>query len=147
MTSLFPLWQLKGTKPARTPPVWVAHFEEESTDKEEDTESGDPDGIKGITVDFIVHLARAVKDAQQEEKCCYHCSSPKHFIHDCPLVKASRMDPHLNWVEGMAPKKGAQVPQGKVTMPKVPQDGLPKAKDIVCRLPSWILIPSTDGMG
>ena len=34
--------------------------------------------------EFIVHHARAVKDAQQEEKCCYHCSSPEHFTWDCP---------------------------------------------------------------
>ena len=40
----------------------------------------DPDGIKGVTEEFIVCLARAVKDAQQEEKHCYHCSSPDHFI-------------------------------------------------------------------
>ena len=25
-----------------------------------------------------------------EEKCCYHCSSPEHFICDCPLVRALR---------------------------------------------------------
>ena len=28
---------------------------------------------------------------------------------------------------GMVPKKGAQAPQGMVTMPKAPQDGMPKA--------------------
>ena len=61
---IFPLWKLKGTQPARTPAVWVAHLEEESADKEEGTESKDPDGIKGITEEFIVSLARAVKDAQ-----------------------------------------------------------------------------------
>ena len=109
--SFFPLQKLKGTQPARTPAVWVAHLEEESAlNKEEGAESKDPNGIKGITEEFIVHLARAVKDAQQEEKCCYHCSSPEHFIHDCPLVKASRTDPHLNSKEGMAPKKGVHGP-------------------------------------
>ena len=44
----------------------------------------DPDGIEGVTEEFIVHLARDVKEAQQVEKCCYHCDSPDHFIHDCP---------------------------------------------------------------
>ena len=34
-----------------------------------------------VTEEFIVCLTRAVKDAQQEEKHCYHCSSLKHFIH------------------------------------------------------------------
>ena len=74
----------------------VAHLEEESTTKEGGTESEDPDGIEGVTEEFIVHLARAVKNTQQEEKCCYHCSSPEHFIHECPLVKASRTATHLN---------------------------------------------------
>ena len=67
----------------------VVHLEEESTDKEEGTESEDPNGIKGLTKEFMVHLTWEVKDAHQEEKCCYHCSSPEHFIHNCPLVKAS----------------------------------------------------------
>ena len=80
--SFFPLWKLKGSQPAMTPSAWVAHLEEESTDKVECVNSEDPDGIKGITEGFIVGLARAVKDAQQEEKCCYHCSSPDHFICD-----------------------------------------------------------------
>ena len=104
----------------------VAHLEEEDTGKEERVDSEDPDGIGGMTEESIVHLARAVKDAQQEEKCC-HCSSPDHFIQDCSLVVASRTDSHLNQRDGMAPKKGALAPQGKATMLKMPQDGAPKA--------------------
>ena len=60
--------------------MWVAHLEEEDADKEECTDSEDPDDIKGIMDKFIICLARAVKDVQWEEKCCYHCSSPEHFI-------------------------------------------------------------------
>ena len=119
------LWKLKGTKPTKTPVVWVADLEEESADKEEGAESKDPDAIEGITEEFIVHITRAVKDAQQE-KCCYHCSSWEHFIQDCPLVKASRIDSHLNQKEGMVPKKGAWAPQGKVTTLKSLQDRMPK---------------------
>ena len=66
--SFFPLWKLKGTQPAKVPTVWLVHLEEESTKKEEGAESEDPNGIKGVTEEFIMHLARAVKDAQQEEK-------------------------------------------------------------------------------
>ena len=66
--NFFPLQKLKCIQPARTPAVRVAHSEEESTNKEEGAESEDPNGIKGITKEFIVCLARAVKDAQQEEK-------------------------------------------------------------------------------
>ena len=78
----------------------MAHLEEEKTDKKEGTKSEDPDGIVGVTEEFIVHFAQAVKDAQQEVKHCYHCSSPEHFICNCLLVKASRTDPHLNQKEG-----------------------------------------------
>ena len=96
LTGFFPLQKLKGAQSARTPTVQVAHLEEENANKEEGAESEDPNGIESVTEEFKVCLARVVKDAQQEEKCCYHCSSPEHFIHDCPLVKASRMDSHLN---------------------------------------------------
>ena len=75
----------------------------------------------------MVHLTRAVKDAQQDKKCCYHCSSSDHFIRDCLLVKLARKELNLNCKVGTAPKKGAQTPLGKVTLPKVPQDGMPKA--------------------
>ena len=61
--NFFPLWKLKGSQPAVTPSTWVVHLEEESTDKEEYVNSEDPNGIKGITKQFIVCLTRAVKDA------------------------------------------------------------------------------------
>ena len=86
-TSFFPLRKLKGTQPAKTPAVWLAHLEEEASDYEEGTDSEDPDGLDGMTEEFMVCLARAVKDAQQDKKCCYHCSSPDHFIRDCLLVQ------------------------------------------------------------
>ena len=104
----------------------MAHLEEESANKEEYIDDEDPDGIEGITKVFIVCLTRGVKDAQQAEECCYHCSSPDHFISNCPLVSGSRAGLPLNWREGMAQKKGAQAPQGKTTMLRVPQDGTPQ---------------------
>ena len=125
--SFFPLQKLKGTQPVKTPAVWVAHLEEDGTDKEGSAECDDPDGIKGMTEEFIVCLARAVKETQQDEKCCYHCGSLEHFIHECPLMKASRTTNHLNWKEGTVPEKGAQTPQVKAAKLKVPQKGMPKA--------------------
>ena len=118
--SFIPLRKLKGMQPTKTPAVQVAHLEEEATDDEEGTDSEEPDGLDGMTEEFMVHLARAVKDAQQEEKCCYHCSSLDHFIRDCPLVKSAKEELNLNHKEGAALKKGAQTPLGKVTLPKVP---------------------------
>ena len=82
--------------------VHLTHLEEEDTGGDEDQESDDPGGIKGVTEEFMVCLARAVKDTQADEKCCYHCSSPDHFIHDCPLVKTLREKEQLNAKEGTA---------------------------------------------
>ena len=61
--------------------------------------------LKGLKEEFMVCLARAVKDTQAEEKCCYHCSSPEHFIHNCLLIKILRENAQLNSKEGMASKK------------------------------------------
>ena len=104
----------------------MAHLEEVSTDKEEGSKSDNPNGIEGMTEEIIVHLARAVKEAQQGEKHCYHCSSLEHFICKCPLVKASRTANHFNQKEGMVPEKRNLTPQDKVAMLKVPKEGMPK---------------------
>ena len=87
--SFFLLQKLKGSQPAMTPSTWMLHLEEGSANKKECIDSKDPDDIEGVTQEFILCLARAVKDAQQWEKHCYHCSSSDHFILDCPLVVAS----------------------------------------------------------
>ena len=76
----------------------------------------------------MVHLARAVKDAQADEKHCYHCSSPEHFIHNCLLVvKTSRDKKQLNGKEGMVSMKGAQTPPTTPSAAKKPQTEDPKA--------------------
>ena len=93
--SFFPLWKLKGSQPTVTPSAQVAHLEEESANKEEYIDGEEPDGIEGITEEFILCLTRAVKDAQQTEKCCCHCGSLDHFICDCPLLVGARADPPL----------------------------------------------------
>ena len=77
--------------------MWLAHLEEEDAGGDKDKESDDLGGIKGVTKEFMVYLARAVKDAQVEEKCCYHCSSPEHFIHNCPLVKTVEGKHTVKW--------------------------------------------------
>ena len=103
----------------KTPAVCLVHLEEESVKKDEVVDGEDPDGIEGVMEEFMVCLAGAMKDAQKEDKCCYHCSSLDHFIHGCPLVKASRTNSYLNH------KEGAQTPQTKVTMPMMPPEGAP----------------------
>ena len=83
-TSFFPLRKLKGSQPfPKKPTIHLVQLEEEDTDDGEELESDNPDGIKGVTEEFMVWLARAVKDAQTDERHCYHCSSPEHFIRNC----------------------------------------------------------------
>ena len=88
----------------------MALLEEEDAHDGEDPESDDPGGIEEVMEEFMVQMARAVKDAQAEEKHCYHCSSPKHFIHNCLLLKTTRDKKHLNGKEGRAMMKGAWTP-------------------------------------
>ena len=103
----FPLRKLKGSQPfPKKPTIWLVQLDEEDTDNGEDPEIDDPHGIKGVTEEFMVWLARAVKDTQMDEKCCYHCSSPGHFICNCLLMKAARDKKQLNRKEGMATTKG-----------------------------------------
>ena len=110
-TSFFPLQQLKGNqRVSKMATVCMAHLEEESPKRGEEEEIEDPDGINGVTEEFMLCLAWAMKDAQVEEKCCYHCSSPEHFICDCPLVRAFRENMQLNHKEGTASRKGAWTP-------------------------------------
>ena len=121
-TSFFPLRKLKGNQPIpKMPMVHSAHLEEEDTSGDEDQESNDPSGIEGVTEEFMVCLARAIKDAQADEKCCYQCSSPEHFIHKCPLMKTLREKKQLNTKEGMATKMGAQTSPTSANASKNPQ--------------------------
>ena len=121
-TSLFPLRKLKGSQPfPKKPAIHLVQLEEEDTDNGEDPESDNPDGIEGVTEEFMVWLARAVKDAQTDEKCCYHCSSPEHFIRNCLLMKTARDKKQLNGKEGMLMIKGAQTPLKVTSAIKSPQ--------------------------
>ena len=127
-TSFFPLRKLKGNQPlSKKPTVHLVHLEEEDADDGKDPESDDPGGIEAMTEEFMVQLARGVRDAQTDEKCCYHCSSPEHFIHNCPLMKATRDKKQLNEKEGMAIMKGAQTPLTMMSAMKSPQMEAPKA--------------------
>ena len=99
----------------------LTQLEEEGTNDGEDPESDDPDGIEGVTEEFMVRLARVVKDAHVDKKCCYHCSSPEHFIRNCPLMKAARDKKQLNGKEGTAMVKGAWTPPKPANATKSPQ--------------------------
>ena len=54
-TSFFPLRKLKGNQPlSKKPAVHLAQLGEEEADDGKDPESDDPDGIKGVTEEFMV---------------------------------------------------------------------------------------------
>ena len=64
-TSFFPLRKLKGNQPLlKKPAVHLAHLEVEDAGDGEDPGSNNPGRIEGVTEELMVHLARAVKDAQ-----------------------------------------------------------------------------------
>ena len=71
--------------------------------------------------EYMVQLARAVKDVQTDERCCYHCNSPEHFIRNCQLMKTARDKKQLNRKEGMVMVKGAQIPPKAMNAIKSPQ--------------------------
>ena len=127
-TSFFPLRKLMCNQPlSKKSAIHLAHLEEEEADNGKDPESDDPGGTDGVTEEFIVRLARAVKDAQADKKHCYHCSSPKHFIHNCPLMKTSRDKKQLNGKEGMVSMKGAWTPLTTTSTMKGIQKEAPEA--------------------
>ena len=121
-TSFFPLRKLKGNQPfSKKPAIQLVQLEEEDADNGENPESDNPDGIKGVMEEFMVWLARAVKDAQMDEKHCYHCSSPEHFICNGLLMKTTRDKKQLNGKEGTAMMKGAWTPSTTTSSIKGPQ--------------------------
>ena len=127
-TRLFPLRKLKGNQPyMKKPAVHLTQLEEEDADDGKDLEIDDPNGIKGVDEEFMVRLARVLKDAQTDEKCCYHCSSPEHFIRNCLLMKTARDKKQLNGKEGMAMVKGARTPPKPNNATKSPQQ---KAQEV-----------------
>ena len=114
--------KLKGNQPlSKKPTIHLAQLEEEDADDGEDPESDDPGGIEGVMEQFMIRLARVVKDAQTDKKHCYHCSSPEHFICNCPLMKTARDKKQLNRKEGMAMMKGGWTPLTTTNAIKSPQ--------------------------
>ena len=99
----------------------LGQLEKEGANDGKESESNDPDGIEGVTDEFMVWLARVVIDAQTDEKRCYHCSSPEHFICNCPLMKTARDKKQLNRKEGTVMVKGAQTPPKSANAMKSPQ--------------------------
>ena len=121
-TSFFTLRKLEGSQPiTKKPTVCLAQLEEEGAKNGEDPESNNPDWIEGVTEEFMVRLARAVKDAQTDEKHCYHCSSPEYFICNCLLMTAARDKKQLNGKEGTVMVKGALTPLKSANATKSPQ--------------------------
>ena len=101
----------------------LAHLEEGDTSDDDNPESGDSSRIEEVTEEFMVHLARAVKDAQADEKYCYHCSSPEHFICNCLLVKTSRDKKTVKWEGEDGIDKGSPDPSNNDKHHKDPPDG------------------------
>ena len=122
-TSFFPLRKFKGNQPlSKKPAIHLVQLEEEADDGN-DPESDDPDGIKGVTEEFMVQLARVVKDAQADEKWCYHCSSPEHLICNCLLMKTARDKKTVKWEGGDGNNEGSLGPSYNSKCHKEPPKG------------------------
>ena len=127
-TSFLPLQKLKGNQCAPKAPIVQWHtWKKKALEEMRMKGVKIPMELRGVTEEFMAHLVRAVKDTQTEEKHCYHCSSMEHFIDNCLLMKTLRENTQLNCKEGMASRKRAWSPQIKLTMPKNPQEEVPKA--------------------
>ena len=57
-----------------------------------------------------------------EEKCCYHCSRPEHFIHNCPLIKTLRENDSVKWLGWDSIKEGNTDPSNNSQHFKEPPD-------------------------
>ena len=135
-TSFFPLRKLKGSQPfPKKHAIHLVQLEEEEADDDEDLESNNPDGIEGVTEEFMVWLARAVKDTQMDERHCYHCSSPEHFICNCLLMKTARDKKQLNGKEGMVMAKGVHTPPKSNECHKEPPKGGPGGIELPSQTP------------
>ena len=121
-TSFFPLQKLKGNQPLpKMAAMHLVHLEEENTKRDEQVESKDPDSIEGVMEEFMVCLVRAMKDTQVEEKHCYHCSIPKHFICNCLLVRASRENMQLNCKRGWHQERESRPLRWRWQCPRTPR--------------------------
>ena len=121
-TSFFPLKKVKDNQPlSKKPTIHLAQLEKEDADDGEDPESDDPGGIEWVMEEFMIWLARAVKDAETDEKHYYHCSSSEDFICNCLLMKTARDKKQLSGKEGMAKMKGAWAPLTTANAIKCPQ--------------------------
>ena len=121
-TSFFPLRKLKGNQPfPKKPAICLVQLEEEDANNGKDPESDNPNGTEGVMEEFMVQLARGVKDAQVDERHCYHCNIPEHFIRNCLLMKTARDKKQLNGKEGMVMTKGAWTPPKAMNTLKSPQ--------------------------
>ena len=106
----------------------LVHLEEEDTGRDKDKGSNEPNGIEGVTEEFMVHLVRAVKTPKWREKCCYHCSSLEHFICKCLLMKTLMENTQLNGKEGMVLKKGAKTLQQQPSHQRTSRQRFPRSK-------------------
>ena len=123
-TSFFPLQKLKGNQPvSKMAAMCPVHLEEESAKREKEVEIEDPNGIDWVTEEFMVHLAWAMKDAQVEEKHCYHCSSPGHFICNCLLSESLQREYAVKLQGGDGIEEGSPDPSDENDNAQKPTGG------------------------
>ena len=121
-TSFFPWGNSRATSPSWRSLLCVWHIWKKRMPVMMKAKSDDPGGI-GVTEEFMVCLAWAVKDTQVDEKCCYHCSSLEHFICNCLLVKTSREKIIVKQQGGDGIHEGSLDPSNNSQCIKEPPEG------------------------
>ena len=137
--NLFPLCKLKGNCRFATHVATIGNDVAEEDpgvepEGEEETESSADEEVETLgevkevdqPIENIADFAKAVELYQKENKNCFRCGSPDHFIQDC-LKDVSRptQKVYLNMKEGMAKKRGwaphkLAAPQ-RASLAKMPQ--------------------------
>ena len=110
-TNFFPLRKLKGSQPfTKKPTVRLAQLEEEGIDKDEDQESDDPNGIEGITEEFMVQLARVVKGCSDGWKALLPLQQPRAFYLQLSVNEDCQRQETVKWKGGDSNDEGSLDP-------------------------------------
>ena len=72
-----------------------------------------------------VKMANTIQANKQFKKCCFKCSSPDHFLKDCPQAKNGQrpkkpMGPHKNKLASVSGK--GKIPSSTPTLPGQPSN-------------------------
>ena len=99
----------------------LANLEQEGARKDKDEGSNDPNRINGVIEEFMVHLARAIKDAKQRRSAAITVVAQNIFTCNCPLMKTLKKTA-VKWQGGDGIKEGSLDPSNNSYHTKEPPE-------------------------